>query len=149
MAAVMLYPSDFDNFAKIDPAKATEMIEDAMALAARVAPCILSDDFAYTKAAKAIIRGAILRWNEAGTGASVQQSAGPFAQTVDTRQQRKSMFWPAEIEQLQDLCKGVETNGAFSIDTAPTQLMRFGLWPSGDPYWEPGWETITGGGYGV
>jgi hypothetical protein len=30
------------------------------------------------------------------------------------------MFWPAEIEQLQDLCKGVETGGAFAIDTVGT-----------------------------
>jgi len=40
--------------------------------------------------------------------------------TLDTRQQRRGMFWPSEIEQLQDLCKGSEVSGAFSIDTVPT-----------------------------
>jgi hypothetical protein len=31
------------------------------------------------------------------------------------------MFWPSEIEQLQDLCKGPEVSGAFSVDTvSPT-----------------------------
>lgn len=143
MTAVTFLPSDLDAFANIDPVKASAMIEDAMALAARVAPCILTAEFAYAAAAKAILRGAILRWNEAGTGATVQQSAGPFAQSIDTKQQRRGMFWPQEIEQLQDLCKGVETEGAFSIDTAPTELMRFniGLWDG----CEPGWETISGG----
>lgn len=120
MAAVELSPSDLAPFASIDDAKALAMIEDALALAARVAPCILSEEFAYPAAAKAVLRGAILRWHEAGTGATVQQSAGPFAQSIDTKQQRRGMFWPQEIEQLQDLCKGAETSGAFSIDTAPT-----------------------------
>jgi hypothetical protein len=119
MTAVTLSPSDLDAFASIDPVKANAMIEDALALAERVAPCIVSADFAYPKAAKAILRGAILRWHEAGTGATVQQSAGPFAQSIDTKQQRRSMFWPQEIEQLQDLCKGVEVSGAFSVDTVP------------------------------
>lgn len=93
------------------------MIADAIAIAARVAPCILTDEFAYPDAALAILRGAVLRWNDAGTGALTQQSAGPFGQTIDNRQPRRGMFWPAEITQLQDLCKGEEASGAFSIDT--------------------------------
>lgn len=117
MAAVSLDPSDLTPFAKIDNAKATEMIVDAMALAARVAPCILTADFAYAAAAKAILRGAILRWNEAGTGAVVQQSAGPFAQSVDNRQTRRGMFWPSEISELQALCQSSELSGIFSYDT--------------------------------
>jgi hypothetical protein len=117
--AVNLQPSDLTAFAQIDDAKAMLMIEDALALAARVAPCILESTFEYDAAARAILRGAILRWNESGTGAVVQQSAGPFAHTLDTRQQRRGMFWPSEIEQLQDLCKGAELSGAWSYDTAP------------------------------
>lgn len=149
MAALVLYPADLVTFAPdLDPAKASEMIEDAMALAERIAPCIVTEDFAYAKAAKAILRGAILRWHEAGTGATVQQSAGPFSQSIDTKQQRRGMFWPAEIEQLQDLCKGVEVGGVFSIDTAPTTLTINGH--AVDPAWlgcEAGWETISGGYY--
>ncbi len=119
MPAVSLQPSDLTPFADINIDKAAAMIDDALAIAARVAPCILDEDFAYESAAKAVLRGAVLRWHEAGTGATVQQSAGPFAQSIDTKQQRRGMFWPAEIEQLQDLCKGVETSGAWSYDTAP------------------------------
>lgn len=104
MAAVSMTPSDLTPFAVIDAAKAQAMIDDAMALAARVAPCITAADFAYEAAARAIIRGAILRWNEAGTGAMQAQTAGPFGMTVDTRQQRRGMFWPSEIAELQALC---------------------------------------------
>lgn len=121
MAAVWLEPNDLAAFAQIDDAKALVMITDALALAARVAPCILDDSFAYEDAARAILRGAILRWHEAGSGAyqTQQQSTGPFSNsvTMDTRQQRRGMFWPSEITDLQDLCKGSETSGAFSVDT--------------------------------
>lgn len=120
MTATWLDPSDLKPFAPdIDDVKAAAMIEDAMALAARVAPCITEETFAYSAAAKAVLRGAILRWHESGTGAVTQQSAGPFAQSLDTRQVRRGMFWPSEIEALQDLCKGTEASGAFSVDTVP------------------------------
>ena len=124
MAAVWLSPADLAPFAVIEEAKAITMIEDALALAALVAPCINNDDFAYADAARALIRGAILRWNEAGSGAlsSSQETAGPFSrnQVIVNRQIRKGMYWPSEIEQLQNLCKGAQVSGAFSIDTAPT-----------------------------
>lgn len=117
MAAVTLVPADLDAFATIDVVKAQAMIDDALALAAQFAPCIISDDFAYAAAAKAIIRGAILRWHEAGAGAMQSQSAGPFAVTLDTRQQRRGMYWPSEVDQLKALCAGADTSGAFAIDT--------------------------------
>lgn len=123
MAAVALSIDDLEPFAPgIDPAKAEAMIEDALALAARVAPCLSDDEFEFDGAARAILRGAILRWNEAGTGAYQAQQAGPFGVTVDTRQQRRSMFWPSEIEQLQELCRGEVDGGAFSIDTNPSRF---------------------------
>ena len=150
MPAVVVTPSDLAPFAVIDSVKAAAMIDDAMALAARVAPCILDDSFQYEAAARAVIRGAILRWNEAGTGAltSEQQIAGPFQVTkaIDNRPQRKSMFWPSEIEQLQELCKGPEVSGAFSIDTAGTTLGYYG-YPStvmagfDDPAY-PGFDSL-------
>lgn len=121
MAAVSLEPDDLAPFADIPEAKAQAMIDDALALAARVAPCILDDEFEYEAAAKAILRGAVLRWHEAGSGAFAQrtETRGPFStgETYDTRQQRRGMFWPSEIEALQDLCKGAVTSGAFDIDT--------------------------------
>jgi len=121
-----LTPDDLAPFATIEPSKAAAMIEDAEAMAALAAPCITDDAFRarpeLAGGLKAILRGAILRWNDAGTGAVTQQQAGPFGQSIDTRNPRKSMFWPSEIEQLQDLCatfNNVRSEGAFSVDTAP------------------------------
>lgn len=120
MAAVSLTPDDLVPFATIDGAKAQAMIDDAMALAARVAPCILDADFTYDAAAKAILRGAVLRWNDAGTGSVQYQMAGPFSQSIDTKQPRRGMFWPSEITDLQRLCTDQQSSGAFAVDTVPT-----------------------------
>ena len=118
MAAVVVTRADLAPFASIDDAKADEMIADAIAMAAIVAPCILTDEFEHGAAAKAIIRGAILRWNDAGSGAFSQTTTGPFGATMDTRTQRRGMFWPSEITDLQKLCAS-SSGGAFAIDTAP------------------------------
>lgn len=121
----ILTPADLAPFADIDPAKAEAMIEDAEAMAALAAPCITHEGFldpSRKAAVKAVLRGAVLRWHEAGAGAVTQQGAGPFQQTIDTRQVRKGMFWPSELSQLRDLCaayRGAEPDVAFSIDTAP------------------------------
>lgn len=119
MPAVTITTDDLTPFATITPAKAEAMIADAMAIATLIAPCIATDDFAHPDAAKAIIRGAVLRWNEAGSGALQQETAGPFSGTLDTRQIRRGMYWPSEITQLQDLCKDEQISVAFSIDTLP------------------------------
>lgn len=116
MAAVTLTLDDLTPFAEVDDAKGLAMIDDALAMAAVVAPCIIDEDFVYAAAAKAILRGAILRWNEAGTGALTQQGAGPFQVSYDNRNPRKSLFWPSEIKQLQDLCAESGQGGAFTID---------------------------------
>ena len=116
MTAVSITVADLLPFSpNINEAKAQAMIEDALALAARVAPCINDVDFAYPDAAKAIIRGAILRWDEAGTGALQAQTAGPFGQTIDTRQQRRGMFWPSEITDLTALCNSSASSYTTSL----------------------------------
>jgi hypothetical protein len=115
-----LEPEDLSPFATIDLVKAQAMIDDAEAIAVLAAPCLAepSDlDPTQVAAIRAVLRGAILRWNDAGSGAVTQQTAGPFSQTVDNRAQRRGMFWPTEIEQLQDLCQGAESTGAYAIDT--------------------------------
>lgn len=137
MALTLTNADDLAPFAEIDDAKAALMIADALARAALIAPCINDDDFAYEAAAKAIIRGAILRWHDSGSGALTQESetTGPFAtsKTVDTRQgERRSLFWPSEINDLERLCKAF--TGAYAVDTAPgagdahseTCSLRFG-----------------------
>ena len=88
MAAVTVVPADLAPFADIDPVKAQAMIDDALALAAVTAPCILSSDFEHAAAAKAIIRGAILRWNDSGSGALSTVTTGPFGAGTDTRTPR-------------------------------------------------------------
>ena len=118
MAAVELTPDDLAPFATIDDAKAEAMIEDALGMAKLLAPCIFDDDFEHDAAAKAVLRGAVLRWNEAGQGAVTSLSALGFGQSFDTRQPRRGMFWPSEIEQLQSMCNSRE-GGAYTIDTAP------------------------------
>lgn len=119
MAAALLVPEDLAPFADIPEAKAQAMIEDATALAVRVAPCIQDPSFLHAGVVKAVLRAAILRWHDTGTGALTQQSLDDYSQTVDTRQQRRSLFWPSEITQLQDLCKTSDDTGAFAVDTLP------------------------------
>lgn len=120
MPAVTITPDDLAPFAVIDPVKAAAMIADAMAMAAQAAPCILDDGFAFGDAAKAIIRGAILRWNDAQSGAVTQQSAGPFQFTVDSNTRRNGMFWPSEIRDLRKLCASSAGRQAHVIDMDTT-----------------------------
>ncbi|EOM77908.1 hypothetical protein Rrhod_0717 [Rhodococcus rhodnii LMG 5362] len=103
----------------IDEAKAQAMIEDALGTAALLAPCLFEDEFEHPAAAKAILRAAILRWDEAGTGAVTQMSAGPFQRTVDTSSPRRRLFWPSEIDDLTKMCR-TSGSGAFTVDTVPT-----------------------------
>lgn len=114
---------DLTPFATIEAAKAQAMIDDAEAMAVLVAPCITVGGFAHSTAVKAILRGAVLRWNDSGSGALQAQTAGPFGQTLDTRQERRGMFWPSEIEQLQNLC-GVVGGSSHTVSLAG---------PDGDP----------------
>lgn len=67
-------------------------------------------------AVKAILRGAIMRWNDAGSGAKSSVSAGPFSETIDTTVSRRGMFWPSEITSLQSVCSDGQSGKAFSID---------------------------------
>ncbi|AID58826.1 head-to-tail adaptor [Mycobacterium phage Gaia] len=101
----------------LDEAKGEAMVADALALAARIAPCILEDDFAYEAAAKAVLRGAVLRWVDQGSSTQPALQAGIFSMTPQN-QPRKAMFYPSEITELQALCGGGRGR-AFMIDTTP------------------------------
>ena len=120
-------PEDLAPFATIEAAKAAAMIADAEAMAASVAPC-LADASAVLESAqlnvvRAILRRAVLRWNEVGTGAVTQQSAGPFQQSLDTtRSAPKSLFWPSEIADLQQVCKSTgEASSVKQVFTVSTR----------------------------
>ncbi len=116
MAAVTLTLEDLEPFATIERAKAEAMIADALALAAQVAPCIVTAEFLYPAAAKAVLRRAVIRWHEAGSGARTTQAAGPFQETLETRPSR-GLFWPSEINELAGLCSDGAGGDAFAVDT--------------------------------
>lgn len=124
MPAVTIAPADLVPFATIPEAKAVEMIADALSMATLVAPCIADEDFAHPGAAKAVIRGAILRWHDAGSGAVTQRSAGVYQETIDSTTRRNSMFWPSEIEQLQAMCRTAGDGGAFAVDTVGVETIQ-------------------------
>jgi hypothetical protein len=97
-----------------------QMVEDATALALLAAPCLSASlSLAQLGQARAILRGAVVRWAEAGSGALQSEAIGTYSYTVDLRQQRRGMFWPSEIAQLQKVC-GLQSSGAFSVDTVGT-----------------------------
>lgn len=131
----LLTVDDLTPFATIDGDKAAAMVADAVALATQFAPCLAGDvTDAQVAAAKAVLRAAVLRWNDTGTGAVTSQTAGPYGQTIDTRQPRRTLFWPSEITALQRICQGTDDGSAFSIDTAACpQLVRetYGMWHGG------------------
>ena len=124
--------ADLAPFATIDAAKATEMVADAEAQAILIAPCLpglltvpvdetvaaLALRTAKLAAVKSILRGAILRWDEAGTGAVQTEVTGPFSKTTQY-QARRGMFWPSELTQLQDICKDTAASKIYSVDTVP------------------------------
>lgn len=114
---------DLRPFMDIDYEQAQAMVEDAVAMATAVAPCLADEAFEHRGAAKAIVRRAILRWNAAGVSGTVtQQSAGPFSETVSGGSS-KGLFWPSEIADLQALCRkaGTAGGGAFTIKPAAAQ----------------------------
>lgn len=112
-----------------------DMVAGANARAARVAPCLVSDDPAPSPdqiaEARLVLLGAVKRWAEAGSGAFSQQTAGPFSVSTDTRQRSGFNLWPSEIADLQEICKdGSEGRQAFSIDTAPSHSSAHLPWCS-------------------
>jgi hypothetical protein len=68
------------------------------------------------------LRGVILRWHEAGSGALQTASVDDASFSFDSRQQRRTLFWPSEIEELQALCKTDGPAGAFAVDTVGIAL---------------------------
>jgi hypothetical protein len=77
-----------------------------------------------TSALVAVMRGAIMRWNDAGSGARSSVTTGPFGETVDTTVARRGMYWPSEITSLQNICSGGVKSGAFAVDTVATTTIH-------------------------
>ncbi len=106
MAALVLTADDFaDHDLPVKPGRLAALIEDSLATAVMHAPCLdgeLTD--ATAAAAKAILRSAVVRQAESGSGALQSETFGSHSYTLDNRQQRTGAFWPSEIAQLQSLC---------------------------------------------
>lgn len=126
MPTVLITLADLAPFAPdLTEVKANAMIADALALAEASAPCLGDEELDPKKAAaaKAILRGAILRWNESGQGgrSQVTDTAGVFqhSEAFDTTKPRRSLFFPSEIAQLQKICQdAASTRSAWGYDTA-------------------------------
>jgi hypothetical protein len=145
--------TDLQPFADIESPKAAAMIADVEATAVEIAPCLpgltqaqageTADETAVRlnklATVKAILRAAILRWNEAGSGALQSSTVGPFGQTIDTRVARRDVFWPTEIERLERICTSGTPGGVFTLDTAPDPLSSTGVL-----MFQPGVETLDG-----
>src|SRR5699024_6055423 len=83
------------------------LVDGANARSLRLAPCLAEPDKTAASAeSKLTLAGAVQRWAEAGAGAIQQVTAGPFGQSLDTRQRTGFNLWPSEIEVLQQLCAG-------------------------------------------
>ena len=112
------------------------MIDGANANASRVAPCLADTPTPdQTAEARLVLLGAVKRWAEAGSGALQSQSAGIFAQTVDTRQRTGFNLWPSEIQALQAICSTGNSGRAFEVDTMPADAGVYGV-----DYW---WSSPT------
>lgn len=106
----LLYPSDLpSSVASLTDAETLDvMVAGVSAAAARVAPCLTDPTNVDAIAeAKLVLVGAVRRWAEAGSGAVQTRQAGPFSQTLDTRQRTGYNLWPSEIAQLEAICASV------------------------------------------
>jgi hypothetical protein len=97
MPAVSITPDDLKPYRPdIPPDQAQAMIDDAMAYAAFIAPCILDPRFEY-------------------------EAAGPFAVQIDTTVRRNGFFTDKEEDQLKAMCSNGASSGggAWNYDTLP------------------------------
>ena len=116
------------------------MIDDVVAQARNAAPCLkfldLEADADEVAFVRSVLRGALMRLQEAGSGALQQhtQTALGFSesQTFDTRQQRRRLLWPSEISDLQRFCAGrTDTpvmGSAFTVGMGSGGVVLHGLW---------------------
>lgn len=118
--------SDLQKFdAELDQAQAEDMIATAWARAQRIAPCLKEEapelDSSDIEIVKDVLRSAILRWSERGSGAVVQRTAGEYGETLAKADDSGNLFRPNEIRDLQSVCGNARKRGrASTISTIPT-----------------------------
>lgn len=121
---MFITPDDLAPFAAIPPAKAEAMIEDAEAKAQLLAPALAEGGLGVVQVAavRAILRDAILRWNDRGSGALTQTSIGQVQVSNDTRYLTRNLFTQDEVAQLRAISSERPSGGAFSISTIPRRV---------------------------
>lgn len=125
-----LQPADVTPLVEVDPDRLVILIEDAETFATMAAPPLAAPD-ALTEQQRAqvktILRRAVVRESDSGTGAKVQEAAGPYSYTVDTRSTRTVSFLTDEEEDaLRSLVGLGRSNTAFNTDVTPA-------WAEWDP----------------
>ncbi|MGQ3385290.1 hypothetical protein [Glutamicibacter sp. TV12E] len=109
MAFLDLTPEDLIPLdSTLTTAKAEILIADTVARAYGLVPELAEDLTALqASASKAILRKAILRWHQTGSGALVQRSestgAYSVSETVDTKSSDRAIFTQAELKELRGL----------------------------------------------
>lgn len=109
-------------------------IRDAIAMAVTIAPGLKTADQDTQDAAAGVIRGAIVRWAESGSGgvASQAKTMGPFT-TQESYRQRSSMFFPSEEALLKRLADSASRR-VWAVDMLPDgAAQRWRDWPSSWP----------------
>lgn len=103
-------------------AQLNALIDDAEAVAMRLVPCLdAAGDQELWAVAKAVLRRAILRSVEQGSGAVQSMTAGIYGQTLDTRTPAsRGIFYPSEEAQLRELCAGSASRGIRVLRTTPS-----------------------------
>ena len=127
-----LQPEDFTALVELDPERLVILIDDAETFATMptVAPALANPESLTTQQrtqVKTILRRAVVRESDSGTGAKVQEAAGPYSYTVDTSRANSVSFLTEEEEDALRVIVGlVKSNQAFNTDVTPT-------WAGWDP----------------
>lgn len=106
-----------------DDADSRALVDDAVALAAQVAPCLELPNFPERHAGVlAVLRSVIIRWDGAGTGAMTQVGEGSYTQMMDTVRARRGLLLPKEISMLQRICRNFSSGGALQSGGTRTMI---------------------------
>lgn len=108
-AGDILTVDDLSALTSASPAALAVMIADVSAAAVSAAPCLNGDlPESARAAARAVLRGAVLRWADYTTRDERQMTAGPFtlgqAAGSGGGAERRALLWPSEIQSLQRVC---------------------------------------------
>ncbi len=121
--SLYLQPADFTALVELEPERLVILIEDAETFATMAAPPLAAPD-ALTEQqraqARTILRRAVVRESDSGTGAKVQEVAGPYSYSVDTRTAgRVSFLTDEEEDALRGVVGLVKSTQAFNTDVTP------------------------------